>query len=98
MHDARAGRPGLFVEALDGVKAAKNAGFFVVVTTTIYPDTDVKDVADAIPDVACDARGWIYVFAVLSRRESMPERQRGIPREDAPEISRSQRACWATTM
>jgi hopanoid biosynthesis associated radical SAM protein HpnH len=45
VHDARAGRPGLFVEALDGVKAAKNAGFFVVVTTTIYPDTDVQDVA-----------------------------------------------------
>ncbi len=44
-HDARAGRPGLFVEAVDGVKAAKNAGFFVVVTTTIYSDTDVRDVA-----------------------------------------------------
>jgi hopanoid biosynthesis associated radical SAM protein HpnH len=44
-HDARAGRPGVFVEALDGVKAAKNAGFFVLVTTTIYPDTNVRDVA-----------------------------------------------------
>lgn len=44
-HDARVGRPGLFVEALDGVKAAKNAGFFVVVTSQIYPDTDVNDVA-----------------------------------------------------
>jgi len=45
VHDGRAQRPGMFVEALDGVKAAKNAGFFVVVTTTIYPDTDVNDVA-----------------------------------------------------
>ena len=45
VHDARAARPGLFSEALDGVKAAKNGGFFVVVTTTIYPDTDVRDVA-----------------------------------------------------
>jgi hopanoid biosynthesis associated radical SAM protein HpnH len=44
-HDARAGRPGQFVEALDGVKAAKNAGFFVLVTTSIYPDTNVRDVA-----------------------------------------------------
>ena len=44
-HDARAGRPGIFVEALDGVKAAKNAGFFVIVTTTIYPDSNVRDVA-----------------------------------------------------
>jgi hopanoid biosynthesis associated radical SAM protein HpnH len=45
IHDVRAARPGLFVEALDGVKAAKNAGFFVVATTTIYPDTDIRDVA-----------------------------------------------------
>jgi hopanoid biosynthesis associated radical SAM protein HpnH len=45
VHDARAKRPGLFAEAVDGIKAAKNAGFFVVVTTTICADTDVKDVA-----------------------------------------------------
>lgn len=45
VHDARAKRIGLFVEALDGIKAAKNAGFFVVVNTAIYPDTDVNDVA-----------------------------------------------------
>lgn len=46
IHDARVGRPGVFAEALDGVKAAKNAGFFVVVTTTVYPDTNVADVAE----------------------------------------------------
>jgi len=43
VHDIRARRAGLFEAALDGVKAAKNAGFFVVVTTTVYPDTDVQD-------------------------------------------------------
>ena len=46
VHDARLGRPGVFAEALDGVKAAKNAGFFVIVNTTIYPDTNVADVAE----------------------------------------------------
>jgi len=46
VHDARAKRTGLFLEALDGIKAAKNAGFFVVVSSTIYPDTDVTDVAE----------------------------------------------------
>jgi hopanoid biosynthesis associated radical SAM protein HpnH len=45
VHDARVGRPGVYSEALDGIKAAKNAGFFVVVTTTIFPDTNVTDVA-----------------------------------------------------
>jgi hopanoid biosynthesis associated radical SAM protein HpnH len=43
VHDGRAERQGLFGEALDGIKAAKNAGFFVVVTSTIYPDTDLGD-------------------------------------------------------
>jgi hopanoid biosynthesis associated radical SAM protein HpnH len=43
VHDARTKRAGLFVEALDGIKAAKNAGFFVLVSSTIYPDTDVND-------------------------------------------------------
>jgi hopanoid biosynthesis associated radical SAM protein HpnH len=43
VHDARVKRTGLFVEAVDGIKAAKNAGFFVVVSSTIYPDTDVND-------------------------------------------------------
>jgi len=45
VHDGRANRLGLFTEALDGIKAAKNAGFFVVVTSTIYPDTDMGDLA-----------------------------------------------------
>jgi len=45
VHDMCAARSGLFMEALDGVKAAKNAGFFVIATTTIYPDTSIRDVA-----------------------------------------------------
>jgi hopanoid biosynthesis associated radical SAM protein HpnH len=45
VHDARRKKNGLFVEALDGIKAAKNAGFFVVVSSAIYPDTDVSDLA-----------------------------------------------------
>jgi hopanoid biosynthesis associated radical SAM protein HpnH len=43
VHDNRAGRPGLFAAALDGIRSAKNAGFFVTVNTTIYPNTDVQD-------------------------------------------------------
>jgi hopanoid biosynthesis associated radical SAM protein HpnH len=43
VHDARSGRAGLFTEAMDGIRAAKNAGFFVVVTSTVYPNTDMAD-------------------------------------------------------
>jgi len=43
VHDGRVAKPGTFVEALDGIQAAKNAGFFVVVTSVVYPDTDPRD-------------------------------------------------------
>jgi hopanoid biosynthesis associated radical SAM protein HpnH len=43
VHDKRAARAGLFAEALDGIQAAKNAGFLVVVTSTVYPDSDPND-------------------------------------------------------
>ena len=46
LHDGLAGKPGLFAEALDGVRAAKNAGFFVVVTSTIHPDSDMSDMEE----------------------------------------------------
>lgn len=45
VHDARAKKNGVFAEALDGIKAAKNAGFFVVASSTVYCDTDVNDLA-----------------------------------------------------
>lgn len=45
VHDARSHRVGLFADALDGIKAAKNAGFFVVVSSTVYPDSEISDLA-----------------------------------------------------
>ena len=45
-HDARAQKTGLFAEAIDGIKAAKNAGFLVLANSTIHPDTDVGDLAE----------------------------------------------------
>jgi hopanoid biosynthesis associated radical SAM protein HpnH len=46
VHDRRSKRTGLYTEALDGIKAAKNAGFFVVVSSTVYPDTDIGDLVE----------------------------------------------------
>jgi hopanoid biosynthesis associated radical SAM protein HpnH len=43
VHDGRSAPAGQFAAAMDGIKAAKNAGFLVVVTSTIRPETDVAD-------------------------------------------------------
>jgi hopanoid biosynthesis associated radical SAM protein HpnH len=44
-HDALAGRPGVFSQALEGIRQAKAAGWLVYTNTTIYRQTDMNEVA-----------------------------------------------------
>ncbi len=44
-HDLCVERKGVFREAIDGIKAAKDAGFLVCTNTTIFKQTDLKEVA-----------------------------------------------------
>jgi hopanoid biosynthesis associated radical SAM protein HpnH len=43
-HDAMAGREGVFAKAVEGIKAAKAAGFLVYTNTTLYRETDVHEI------------------------------------------------------
>jgi hopanoid biosynthesis associated radical SAM protein HpnH len=45
-HDLCVERDGVFREAIEGIKAAKAAGFFVCSNTTIYKETDLHEIAD----------------------------------------------------
>jgi hopanoid biosynthesis associated radical SAM protein HpnH len=45
-HDACVERPGVFREAIEAVKAAKSAGFLVCSNTTIYKQTDLREIAE----------------------------------------------------
>ena len=45
-HDICVERDGVFREAVDGIKAAKAAGFLVTSNTTIYKETDIEEIAD----------------------------------------------------
>ncbi|HKO05421.1 MAG TPA: adenosyl-hopene transferase HpnH, partial [Candidatus Acidoferrales bacterium] len=45
-HDLAVERDGVFREAIDGIKAAKAAGFYVCSNTTIYRETDLREIAD----------------------------------------------------
>lgn len=44
-HDRAVERPGVFAEAVEGIKAAKAAGFLVCTNTTIYKDTNMSEIA-----------------------------------------------------
>src|SRR5882762_779421 len=45
-HDLCVEKDGVFREAIEGVKAAKAAGFMVCSNTTIYKETDLNEIAD----------------------------------------------------
>lgn len=45
-HDLCVERDGVFREAIEGIKAAKAAGFLVCSNTTVYKETDLNEVAD----------------------------------------------------
>src|SRR5215470_8826120 len=45
-HDLCVERDGVFREAIEGIKAAKAAGFFVCSNTTIYKETDLNEIAE----------------------------------------------------
>ncbi|MDZ4782504.1 MAG: adenosyl-hopene transferase HpnH [Planctomycetia bacterium] len=44
-HDLAVEREGVFQEAIEGIKAAKQAGFLVCTNTTIYKETDMNEIA-----------------------------------------------------
>ncbi len=45
-HDLCVERQGVFQQAIAGIKAAKNAGFMVFTNTTVYAETDMKEIED----------------------------------------------------
>ena len=45
-HDLCVERDGVFKEAIEGIKVAKAAGFLVCSNTTIYKETDLKEIAE----------------------------------------------------
>ena len=45
-HDIAVEREGVFREAIEGVKAAKQAGFRVCTNTTVYKETDMNEIEE----------------------------------------------------
>ena len=48
-HDLAVEREGVFRPAVEGIKAAKEAGFLVCTNTTIYKETDIAEIDDCSP-------------------------------------------------
>ena len=79
-HDLAVEREGVFEAAVDGIKAAKKAGFLVCTNTTIFKETDMGEVDRALrlPDRA--RRRRLHALAGLrlrGRAGDQPGRRRG---------------------
>ena len=79
-HDLAVEREGVFAAAVDGIKAAKAAGFLVCTNTTIYKETDMRRDRRAVrlPDRA--GRRRLHDLAGLRLRGRAETNPTGRPR------------------
>ena len=73
-HDMCVERPGVFREAIAGIKAAKAAGFLVCTNTTIYKQTDLREIVDLFGYLqSLDVDGFMitpgYSYAAVQDKE-----------------------------
>jgi hopanoid biosynthesis associated radical SAM protein HpnH len=79
-HDMIVNRKGVFRKAVEGLKAAKRAGFKVSANTTIYKETDMREVAVLLEYLdQFDLDGYMlspgYGYADVDEREIFMTRQ-----------------------
>jgi len=79
-HDLAVERDGVFREAIDGIKAAKAAGFYVCSNTTIYRETDLQEIADLyeyLCELGVDGHmiSPAYSYSAVQTREIFMDRE-----------------------
>jgi hopanoid biosynthesis associated radical SAM protein HpnH len=73
-HDMCVEREGVFREAIDGIKAAKEAGFLVCTNTTIFKQTDLNEIKELLEYLtALGVDGFMispaYSYAAVQQKE-----------------------------
>ena len=79
-HDLCVERKGVFRQAIDGIRAAKDAGFLVCTNTTIYKQTDLKEIAalfEYLKDFGVDGHTIApsYSYAAVQQKDIFMSRQ-----------------------
>ena len=79
-HDLCVERKGVFRQAIDGIRAAKDAGFMVCTNTTIYKQTDLKEIAELfeyLQGLGVDGHTIApsYSYAAVQNKEIFMSRQ-----------------------
>jgi len=79
-HDLCVERKGVFRQAVDGIRAAKDAGFMVCTNTTIYKQTDLNEIAELfeyLKGLGVDGHTIApsYSYAAVQHKEIFMSRQ-----------------------
>jgi hopanoid biosynthesis associated radical SAM protein HpnH len=87
-HDMCVERDGVFRDAIDGIKAAKAAGFLVCSNTTIYKETDLNEIAELF--AYCDELGVDgYMMSPAYNSSAVMTKEIFMSREDIRDKFRS---------
>ena len=89
-HDLAVERKGVFAEAIEGIKAAKAAGFLVCTNTTIYKETDMHEIAvllDYLTELGVDGfmMSPAYGYSAVQETNPLGAQQIFMTREDVHE-------------
>jgi hopanoid biosynthesis associated radical SAM protein HpnH len=79
-HDLCVERDGVFKEAIDGIKAAKDAGFLVCTNTTIFKETDLNEIRELYEYLTTlNVDGFMispaYSYAAVQQKEIFMSRE-----------------------
>lgn len=95
-HDFLVERPGVWAKAIEGIKAAKAAGYYVYTNTTVYRQTDVHEIAvlfELLTELGVDGMMISPAYGYQAVRAGDPEGAERIflTRQEAREKFRSGR-------
>lgn len=96
-HDSLVGRPGVFSQALEGIRQAKRSGWLVYTNTTIYRHTQMEEIVvlfSLLTELGVDGMMVSPAYSYLAVEEADPERAAAIflTRQ---EIQQKFRSAWA---
>lgn len=99
-HDLAVEREGVFAAAIDGIKAAKKAGFLVCTNTTIYKETDLDEIDELFAYLTkLDVDGFMlspaYGYAAVKETNPTGAAEIFMTREDIHEkFEQAQKLFW----
>lgn len=99
-HDQITGRPGVFVAAVQGIRAAKSAGFQVCTNTTIYRETNLDEITvllGYLTELGVDGMmvSPAYGYEAVRRSQATAQTELFLTRDEVHALFCNTREAWS---